>query len=273
MTVSPVAFDRQSLVHASAEEVRHAVRRGDLTYVTHGLARGYVQANLAILPERFAFDFLRFCLRNPKPCPLIDVLDPGEFEARVAAPGSDIRTDLPGYRIFRDGECIEEVPSIEQCWRDDHVAFLLGCSNSFDEILLRNGIPQRHLEDPNGRISVYRSNIECNPAGPFSGPVAVTMRPIARKDVVHATELSSRFPIAHGGPLHIGDPAELGIDDLSQVQWGAYNPLRPGDVPVFWACGVTPQAVAINAKIPEMITHAPGHMFVTDLRIDDQRRG
>jgi uncharacterized protein YcsI (UPF0317 family) len=201
------------------------------------------------------------------------VTDPGDPEPHLTAPGADIRTDLPGYRVYRDGELVEEVATIEPHWKTDSVAFLLGCSNSFDEILLRHGIAQRHTDGTNGRISVYRSSIECVPAGIFHGPVAVTMRPIPAPDVVRVVELSSRFPIAHGAPVHIGDPAAIGIADLRQVRWGRYNEPGPGDVPVYWACGVTPQAVAMAARIPEMITHSPGHMFVTDLRIDDQRTG
>lgn len=262
-----------SAAAARPAEVRAAARAGRLAVATHGLARGWVQANLAILPERHAFDFLRFCVRNPKPCPLIDVTDPGIWEPRRAAAGADLRTDLPGYRIYRDGALVDEVASIEEHWRDDHVAFLLGCSNSFDDVLLRHGLPQRHLDGPGGRISVYESNIPCEPAGPFHGPVAVTMRPVPARDVVRVVELSSRYPIAHGAPLHVGDPAAIGIADLATVRWGRFNPPGPGDVPVFWACGVTPQAVVLAAGIPEMITHAPGHMFVTDLRIDDHRQG
>jgi uncharacterized protein YcsI (UPF0317 family) len=268
---APLPFDKAALQHAAPAEVRAAARRGDLRSATHGLARGYVQANLAILPERHAFDFFRFCFRNPKPCPLIEVTDPGDPEPKRAAPGADLRGDLPGYRIYRDGALADEVTSIEHLWRDDHVAFLLGCSNSFDKILLREGIPQRHLEGTEGRISVYESNIPCIPAGPFAGPLAVTMRPIPAPQVDRVVALSAQFPIAHGAPLHVGDPAALGIADLSQVKWGRYNPPGLNDVPVYWACGVTPQAVALAARIPEMITHAPGHMFVTDWRIEDQR--
>ncbi|MCG8511662.1 MAG: putative hydro-lyase [Rhodospirillales bacterium] len=251
--------------------MRLAARRGGLRSATHGFARGHVQTNLAILPQEYAFDFLRFCIRNPKPCPLVEVLDPGNPEPVRSAPGADIRTDLPAYRIFRNGEPTGEVNDIKDIWRDDHVAFLLGCSNSFDEILEDEGIPQRHLEHPGGRISVYSSSIQCAPAGPFKGPVAITMRPIPHEHVDRVVELSAQFPIAHGAPVHVGNPQDVGISDLSRIDWGGYNPLRPGDVPVFWACGVTPQAVAAASGIPEMITHAPGHMFVTDLNITDQR--
>ena len=264
---------RRELAGATGAEVRAAVRTGRWTQVTHGLARGFVQANLAIVPERFAFDFLRFCVRNPKPCPLIDVTDPGDAEPRRAAPGGDIRTDLPGYRIFRDGELVEEVSSIEKHWRQDHVAFLLGCSNSFDDVMVSAGIPQRHLADDGGRISVYQSDVPCDPAGIFHGPLVVTMRPIPERDLIRSIELSSRFPVAHGGPVHVGNPAAIGIDDLTSVQWGKYNPPGPDDVPVFWACGVTPQAIAMTCGVPEMITHSPGHMFVSDLKLTAMMNG
>ena len=259
---------REDLAHRTGADVRAAARSGRWRRATHGLARGYLQANMAIVRERYAFDFLRFCQRNPKPCPVIDVTDPGNPEASHAAPGSDIRTDLPGYCIFRDGEHVAQVADITAHWHPDSVAFLLGCSNSMDEVLLQAGIPQRHLESEDGRISVYTSNIQCRPSGPFHGPVVVTMRPIRKDRVADAVAISSRYPQAHGAPVHVGDPATIGIKDLSRVEWGKYNPLAENEVPVFWACGVTPHAIAMQAKIPEMITHAAGHMFVTDLKLD-----
>lgn len=259
---------REDLAHRSGKDVRAAARTGRWRRATHGLARGYLQANLAIVRERHAFDFLRFCQRNPQPCPVIEVTDPGNPEASLIAPGSDIRTDLPGYCIYRDGVRVSEVADIKHHWHPDSVAFLLGCSNSMDEVLLGAGIPQRHLESEDGRISVYTSSIQCRPAGVFHGPVVVTMRPIPQQRVADAIAISSRYPQAHGAPVHVGDPAEIGITDLSRVEWGKYNPLAAGEVPVFWACGVTPQAIAMAARIPEMITHAAGHMFVTDLKLD-----
>lgn len=257
---------RETFAQAGGRDVRAAVREGRWARATHGLARGYVQANLAIVPERYAFDFLRFCQRNPKPCPLLEVTDPSDPEAKRSAAGSDIRTDLPGYRLYRDGKLIEEVRSIKELWRPDHVAFLIGCSNSMDEVLL-GAIPQRHLESEQGRISVYISNIPCEPAGLFHGPVVVSMRPTPKRLLARAIELSARFPIAHGAPMHVGDPREIGIEDLSKVQWGRFNPVGPDEVPVFWGCGVTPQAIAMACGIPEMITHAAGHMFVSDLKL------
>jgi len=275
MTVAdlPRALLREDLVNASGRDARAAARSGHWRRATHGLARGYVQANMAIVPKRYAFDFMLFCQRNPKPCPVIDVTDPGDPEARFAAPGSDVRVDLPGYRVFRDGELVAEVSEITGYWRSDSVAFLLGCSNSMDDVLLEARIPQRHLESEDGRISVYTSDIMCAPAGIFRGPVVVTMRPIPQNRLVDAISITARYPMAHGAPVHVGDPRAIGIDDLSRVGWGKYNELRHDDVPVFWACGVTPQAVAAKARIPEMITHAAGHMFVSDLKLTQLAHG
>ena len=275
MTVTelPRALLREDLADASGRDVRAAARSGQWRRATHGLARGYIQANMAIVPKRYAFDFMLFCQRNPKPCPVIDVTDPGDPEARFAAPGSDVRVDLPGYRVFRDGKLVAEVSEITNYWRADSVAFLLGCSNSMDDVLIEARIPQRHLESEDGRISVYASNIMCAPAGIFRGPVVVTMRPIPQSRLVDAISITARYPMAHGAPVHVGDPRAIGIDDLSRVGWGKYNELRHDDVPVFWACGVTPQAVAAKARIPEMITHAAGHMFVSDLKLTQLAHG
>jgi uncharacterized protein YcsI (UPF0317 family) len=275
MTVTdlPRALLREDLANASGRDVRAAARSGQWRRATHGLARGYVQANMAIVPKRYAFDFMLFCQRNPKPCPVIDVTDPGDPEARFAAPGSDVRVDLPGYRVFRDGKLVAEVSEITNYWRADSVAFLLGCSNSMDDVLIEARIPQRHLESEDGRISVYASNIMCAPAGIFRGPVVVTMRPIPQSRLVDAISITARYPMAHGAPVHVGDPRAIGIEDLSRVGWGKYNELRHDDVPVFWACGVTPQAVAAKARIPEMITHAAGHMFVSDLKLTQLAHG
>ena len=258
---------REMFAQATGGEVRTAVREGRWARATHGLARGYVQANLAIVPERFAFDFLRFCQRNPKPCPLLEVTDPGDPEAKRSAPGSDIRTDLPGYRIYRDGKLVEEVRSIEELWRPDHVAFLIGCSNSMDEALLAAGIPQRHLETEEGRISVYVSNIACEPVGIFHGPVVVSMRP-TRSDCWRGP---SRFRRAIRSRMALRSTSATPARSASRIcrpcGGGKFNPVATDEVPVFWGCGVTPQAIAMACGIPEMITHAAGHMFVSDLKI------
>ncbi|MBV8166311.1 MAG: putative hydro-lyase [Alphaproteobacteria bacterium] len=255
---------RSDLALATAAEVRQAIRDGRWTTVTHGLARGYVQANLAIVPERYAFDFMRFCHRNPKPCPLIDVTDPGDPEPRQAGAGADLRTDLSGYRVYRDGKLVEERPDIKDLWRNDHVGFLLGCSLSVDQAMVDAGIPLRHLETDTAEIPVYRSGIACQPAGAFSGPLVVSMRPIRRDLVVKTVEVTSRYPVAHGAPVHIGDASDIGIADVTKPDWSHYIAPAADEVPVFFACGVTPQAIAMASGVPEMITHSAGHMFITD---------
>jgi uncharacterized protein YcsI (UPF0317 family) len=262
-------LSRDELALASAAEVRQAIRDGRWTSFTHGLARGYVQANLAIVPERYAFDFMRFCQRNPKPCPLIDVTDPGDPEPRLAAPGGDLRTDLTGYRVYRDGKLVEQRTEIRELWRKDHVGFVLGCSLSVDQAMIDAGIPLRHLQaGADGQdIPVYKSGVACRPAGTFSGPLVVSMRPIPRDLVVKAVEVTSRYPIAHGAPVHIGDGRQIGIADIRKPDWNNYVEPAADEVPLFFACGVTPQAVAMASGVPEMITHSAGQMFITDIRL------
>ena len=261
------ALRREDLSNAHPADVRAAIRSRRWTGVTHGMSRGYVHANLAIVQERYAFDFLRFCLLNPKPCPLIEVLDAGDPVPRRCARGADIRTDLSKYRVYRDGQLTGELDNLTGCWRDDHVAFLLGCSLSFDLAMLEAQIPLRHLQEENGRISVYTTSIQCERAGAFHGPMVVSMRPIPRRYLVETIETTAKYPIAHGSPVHVGDPTDIGIADLSRVDWGRYNPVHDDELPVFWACGVTPQAVAMACGIPELISHSAGHMFVTDLTL------
>jgi len=248
--------------------VREQIRTGKWRGVTSGVAPGYVQANLAILPRELAFDFLLFCQRNPKPCPLLEVVDAGSTEPVITAPGSDIRTDIPGYRIYRDGELAAEVDSLMDHWRDDLVTFLLGCSFSFETALTEAGIPLRHQEM--GRnVAMYITDIPTKPAGVFSGPMVVSMRPIKQGQIVRAVQVTTRFPATHGAPVHIGDPSAIGIGDLARPDFGDAVDVLPGEEPVFWACGVTPQAVALDCKPSLMITHAPGMMFITDHRDAD----
>jgi uncharacterized protein YcsI (UPF0317 family) len=255
----------RDLRDATGAEVRTAARSGVLTGPTPGLARGYVQANLVVVPREIAFDFMLFCQRNPKPCPLLDVTDTGSPVPSCVAPGADLRTDLPCYCVYRNGELVDEPADLFGWWRDDLVAFLLGCSFTFEQALLDAGAPVRHLET--GRnVPMYRTNIECRPAGVFHGPMVVSMRPMTPAQAATATHVCERFPLAHGAPVHVGDPAILGIGDLNKPDYGDAVPMRPGETPVFWACGVTPQAVALAARLPLLITHKPGHMFVTDLR-------
>ncbi len=232
---------------------------------TAGVAPGYVQANLVILPQAQAFDFLLFCQRNPKPCPLIEVMEAGVTEPVISTPGADIRTDLPRYRVFRDGVLEKEADDILEEWRDDLVTFLLGCSFTFETALMDAGISLRHIEQKKN-VSMYVTSLPTQSAGQFAGPTVVSMRPIPQEKVVRAVQVTSRFPDVHGAPVHIGDPQRIGIRDLSEPDYGDIVELEDGEVPVFWACGVTPQAVAMHSKPPLMITHAPGNMFVTDLR-------
>jgi uncharacterized protein YcsI (UPF0317 family) len=232
------------------------------------LALGFVQANLVVVPRDLAFDFLLFCQRNPKPCPLLDVTEPGSAEPKLAAPGADLRTDLPRYRIYKSGELVSEPCDLLEWWREDLVGFLLGCSFSFEEALLQVGVPLRHLE-MGCNVPMYRTNRLCLPAGPFRGPLVVSMRPLTPAQAITAVTVTTRFPRAHGAPVHFGDPQAIGIPDLARPDWGDPVTLKTGEVPVFWACGVTPQAMALEARLPLLITHKPGHMFLTDLRNND----
>lgn len=245
-------------------EIREEIRQGKWTAPTAGLAPGYAQANLVILPKADAYDFLLFCQRNPRPCPLIEVTDPGSPEPAGVAPGADLRTDLPKYRVYRDGKLVDEPTEITAYWRDDLVSFLLGCSFTFERALLDAGVPLRHIEEGKN-VAMWRTNLACRPAGRFHGPMVVSMRPIPAPLVPRAVTVTARYPWAHGAPVHIGDPAAIGIQDLTSPEWGDRTPVLPGEEPVFWACGVTPQAVALEAKPPLVITHSPGHMFITDL--------
>ena len=250
---------------STPEQVRAAIRAGELDGPTAALAPGFTQANLVVLPEADAFDFLRFCVANPRPCPLLEVLEPGTVEPVQTAPGADLRTDLPRYRVYEHGELVAEPTTV--AWRDDLVAFLIGCSFTFERALLAAHLPVRHIEQ-GVNVPMYRTTVACHPAGRFSGPLVVSMRPMTPAQAGRATEITA--PCA---AVHIGDPAALGIATLAEPDYGDPVELHAGEVPVFWACGVTPQAVA-NASRPElMITHAPGHMFVTDLHERDGSDG
>jgi uncharacterized protein YcsI (UPF0317 family) len=229
------------------------------------MAPGFVQANLVVLPRESAFDFLLFTQRNPKPCPLLEVVEAGSAEPRVMAPGADLRTDLPRYRLYRDGELVDEPIDLTPFWSDDLVSFLIGCSFTFESALIEAGVPVRHVEQCTN-VPMYITSIPTVPAGAFHGPTVVSMRPIPAGQVVRAVQVTSRFPAVHGAPIQIGDPAAIGIRDLARPDLGDPVEIRAGEVPVFWACGVTPQAVAMASKPRLMLTHAPGHMFITDRR-------
>ncbi|MGL5114397.1 MAG: putative hydro-lyase [Beijerinckiaceae bacterium] len=257
--VKPGVFDL-----ASPADVRRAARAGALDGPTSGLAHGFVQANLAILPAEVASDFLRFCQRNPKPCPVVGMTEPGD--PRLAALGADldIRTDVPRYRIWRDGVAAEEPTDLLSHWRDDLVTFVIGCSHSFEEALIADGLTLKHVSACT-TVPMYRTNIACAPAGRFSGPLVVTMRPYKAADAIRAVQVTTRFPAVHGAPVHLGRPDLIGITDLAKPDWGDPVPVEDDEIPVFWACGVTPQAVIQAARIPFAITHYPGRMLVTDI--------
>jgi uncharacterized protein YcsI (UPF0317 family) len=256
------------LTAATGRDVRRLARGGELTGPTPGLAPGYVQANLVALPRELAFDFLLFCQRNPKPCPLLDVTEPGDPVPRLVAPDADLRTDLPRYRVWEAGELVDEPADLGRWWRGDLVAFLLGCSFTFENALVQAGVPVRHLEQ-GCNVPMYRTSLACRPAGVFHGPMVVSMRPLTPARAVLATKVCARFGRAHGAPVHFGDPAAIGIRDLGRPDFGDPVRIDAGEVPVFWACGVTPQAVVMAVKPPLAITHKPGHMFLTDLRDAD----
>jgi uncharacterized protein YcsI (UPF0317 family) len=245
--------------------VRLACRSGGYTGGTSGLARGFVQGNLAVLPKDLAGDFLRFCQLNPKPCPVIGLTEPGSPHVPALGADLDLRSDLPLYRVWRDGEMVEETADISGWWRDDLVGFVIGCSFSFEEALVEDGIPPRNLS-LGVNVSMFRTSIDTSPAGPFRGPLVVTMRPYTAADAIRAIQITSRFPAVHGAPVHIGDPGLIGIADLSRPDYGDPVPVEQDELPVFWACGVTPQAVIAAARPPFAITHAPGSMLVTDLK-------
>ena len=249
-------------------EMRRQIREGKWRKPTAGLVPGYVQANLVVLPRDLAYDFLLFAQRNPKPCPIIEVTDAGSPEPRSSAPEADLRTDVPGYRIYRHGKLAGEVTDLLAVWAQDSVAFLLGCSFTFETALLQAGIPIRHLEEGKN-VPMFTTSVPCVPAGMFRGPLVVTMRPIPAPLVSRAVQISGRYPGVHGSPVHIGDPTAIGIRDLGRPDFGDPVTIRPGEIPVFWACGVTPQVVAMQVKPPLMLTHAPGYMFITDLRNEE----
>jgi len=249
-------------------EARQQIREGKLLKPTCGLAPGFTQANLVVLPREYAFDFLLFCQRNPKPCPVLEVLEPGKYEPVLTAPAADIRMDIPLYRVYQDGKLTAEVKDIKGYWNDELVSFLLGCSFTFETALIRAGIEMRHI-DEGKNVSMYVTSIATTPSGIFQGPLVVSMRPIPRDKVVKAVQITSRYPGVHGAPVHIGEPEKIGVTDLSKPDWGDQSVFKEDEVPVFWACGVTPQAVALKSKPSLMITHSPGHMFITDLRDED----
>jgi uncharacterized protein YcsI (UPF0317 family) len=254
-----------SAVPQTGREARLMIRRGELAGPTAGLAPGYVQGNLAILPAAVAGDFLRFCQLNPKPCPLLAASAPGDWRLPALAEDLDIRTDISRYRVFRNGELIDEPTDVRAHWRDDLVSFALGCSFSFEEALTDNGIELRHITC-GATVPMYRTSIATAPAGPFHGPMVVSMRPLKPADAIRAIQITTRFPAVHGAPVHIGKPELIGIKDVMKPDYGDPVPINDDEIPVFWACGVTPQSVVATVKPEFCITHYPGSMLVTDRR-------
>ena len=244
--------------------MRLAARGGVFDNATAGLAPGFVQGNLAILPRDWADEFLRFCQANPKPCPVLGVSEPGSPQIPALGADLDIRTDLPRYRVWHDGDLVAEPRDVRPLWRDDLVSFVIGCSFSFEEALLQADVPLRHIAI-GCNVPMYRTNLPTRRAGRFHGPLVVSMRPLKPADAIRAIQVTSRMPAVHGAPVHIGMPEAIGISDLGRPDYGDAVAVEPGELPVFWACGVTPQAAIAAARPPFAITHAPGSMLVTDV--------
>lgn len=250
--------------HSTPEAVRQAARSGALSGPTAGLASGYVQVNLVILPEAEAAGFLRFCQANPKPCPLLAVSEPGARTCDTIGTDLDIARDVPAYRIYRNGVASETVTDVADEWRDDLVTFALGCSFTFEHALMQSGLNIRHIAQ--GRnVPMYQTSVPLTPAGGFKGSLVVSMRPFLAADVIRAIQITTRYPQVHGSPVHLGNPALIGISDLDSPDYGDSVSVGENEIPVFWACGVTPQQVLIDSGVAFAITHSPGHMLVTDL--------
>ena len=254
-----------SVAYANPYSARLAARSGVLRGHTSGLCDGYVQANIVMLRDTWANEFLRFCQLNPKPCPLLDVTEPGVPVFRHLGQDVDVRRDVPRYRVYRNGELADEPADVEALWTDDMVAFAIGCSFSFEHALMEAGVPLRHIA-MSRNVAMYRTSVDTIGTSRLAGKLVVSMRPMSVANAIRAIEITSRMPRAHGAPVHFGDPEAIGIADLAQPDWGDAVPVQPGEVPVFWACGVTPQAVVQQARPELCITHAPGHMLITDLR-------
>lgn len=245
-------------------EVRLAIRSGNYRGNTAGLAPGRVQGNVCILPKEYAEDFRLFCERNPKPCPLLAMSKPGDPMLPTLGHDIDIRTDVPGYRVFRDGKLAEEVADLRDLWRPDLVTFILGCSFSFEQALMEDGLRLRYVDEKRN-VPMFRTNVDTVPAGRFRGKLVVSMRPFKPAEAIRAIEITARYPRVHGSPVHIGRPDLIGISDLGKPWAGDASTVREDELPVFWACGITPQSVVLDAKPSFCITHTPGHMLVTDL--------
>lgn len=245
-------------------QLRQRIRSGEHSGNTSGYCAGFVQCNMVILPKDWAAEFLQFCTKNPKPCPVLGMADAGSWEIPALTANLDVRSDLPSYKLFENGEFTQEVTDIKEYWRDDLVTFMLGCSFSFEEALLADGLEVRNITEQRN-VPMYRTNIPCQSAGRFSGTMVVSMRPFLAADAIRATQICTRFPSVHGAPVHLGDPSLIGIDDINVTDFGDPVTIHENELPVFWACGVTPQVALEQAKPPFCITHSPGCMLVTDI--------
>ncbi|MGY9017977.1 MAG: putative hydro-lyase [Alphaproteobacteria bacterium] len=254
----------------SPAHLRAACRDGSFDGATSGHAPGHVQANMVILPSDYADEFQQFCENNPQPCPVLEVLAPGRFEPGIVAPLADVRSDLPRYRVFRDGEPTADPTDIHDLWNDDLVTFLLGCSFVAEDALMKAGLLLPHIAET-GFVPMFRTTVPCIPAGRFNGTMVVSMRPFTYDEAACAAEITKHYPMAHGAPIHVGDPAVLGIKNLAKPEFGYPVTMTEDQLPVFWPCGVTPQEAIVNAKPPLAITHAPGHMFVADITSESTR--
>jgi len=270
MPVTPLRQEGAAVL-GSGHAVRLAIRRGEHRGPTSGLAPGYVQGNLAILPSALAADFLRFCRANPKPCPLLESSAPGDWRLPALADDLDIRSDLPRYRVWRNGELVAEPDDVREFWRDDLVSFVIGCSFSFEEALMADGIEMRHIVR-GCNVPMYRTSIATAEVGPFRGPMVVSMRPMTPANAIRAVQITARFPAVHGAPVHIGKPELIGITDLNKPDYGDALPVHSDELPVFWACGVTPQSVIATVKPEFCITHYPGCMLITDRKNSELAR-
>ena len=255
----------ESYVNYKPDQVRKLIREGQITTPTSGMCAGYAQANLVVLPKALAYDFLLFTQRNPKSCPVLEVTDTGSRTLKKIAPGADIANDIPKYRVYEKGVLTGEYTSVEHLWQDDFVSFLIGCSFSFESEMIDAGIEIRHNTE-HCNVPMYITNIECEPAGIFHGRMVVSMRPIPYRQIVKAVTVTGQLPKVHGTPIHIGDPSVIGITDIDRPDFGDRVTIKDGEVPVFWCCGVTPQSVMMSAKPDFCITHAPGHMLITDVK-------
>lgn len=252
----------------SPKEVRALISRGEIDFPTPGMCAGYAQANLVILPKELADDFLLFTQRNPKACPVLEVTRPGDRFIRQIADNADVTREIPKYRVYKRGKLKKELTEVSDLWTDDMVAFLIGCSFSFEDALLKAGVPIRHIEEGKN-VPMYDTNIPCESAGPFHGNMVVSMRPIPIALISKAINVTAAMPRVHGAPIHIGAPEAIGIKRLDKPDYGDSVTINPGEIPVFWPCGVTPQNVLMKSKPEFAITHAPGHMFITDVLNED----